>query len=47
MTPSREEALRALRMAERDIVAFSKMKNDPDFHFSTPVSMPSRQLRNA
>ena len=35
MTPSREEALRALRMAERDIVAFSKMKNDPDFHFST------------
>ncbi len=35
MTPSREEALRALRMADRDIVAFNKMKNDPDFHFAT------------
>ena len=35
MTPSHEEALRALRMADRDIIAFSKMKSDPDFHFTT------------
>ena len=35
MTPSHEEALRALRMADRDMIAFRKMKNDPDFHFAT------------
>jgi len=35
MMPGHEEALRALRVADRDIVAFSKMKNDPDFHFAT------------
>lgn len=35
MTPSREEALRALRIADRDIAAFNKMKSDPDFHFAT------------
>ena len=35
MTPSHEEALRALRIADRDIVAFRKMNNDPDFHFAT------------
>ena len=35
MTPSREEALRALRMADRDIVAFRKMKNDTEIHFTT------------
>ncbi len=35
MTPGLEEALRALRMADRDIVAFRKMKDDPDFHFTT------------
>ena len=34
MTPGHEEALRALRMADRDIVAFRKMKDDPDFHFA-------------
>lgn len=34
MTPAHEEALRALRVADRDIVAFDKMKNDPGFHFS-------------
>jgi HEPN domain-containing protein len=35
MTPGHEEALRALRLADRDIVAFRKMKDDPDFHFAT------------
>ena len=35
MTPGHEEALRALRVADRDIVAFSKMKDDPDFYFAT------------
>ncbi len=35
MTPGHEEALRALRVADRDIVAFNKMKNDPEFHFTT------------
>lgn len=35
MTPGHEEALRALRVADRDIVAFRKMKNDPEIHFST------------
>jgi HEPN domain-containing protein len=34
MMPGREEALRALRMADRDIAAFNKMKNDRDIHFS-------------
>jgi HEPN domain-containing protein len=35
MMPGHEEALRALRLADRDLAAFGKMKNDPDFHFST------------
>jgi len=35
MTPGHEEALRALRMADRDIVAFRKMRDDPEFHFAT------------
>lgn len=35
MKPGHDEALRALRIADRDIAAFKKMKNDPDFHFAT------------
>lgn len=34
MTPGHEEALRALRLADHDIVAFKKLKNDPDVHFA-------------
>lgn len=30
MTPNREEALRALRVADRDIVAFLALKNSPE-----------------
>lgn len=30
MTPGHEEALRALRVADRDIVAFRALKNDPE-----------------
>ena len=30
MTPSREEALRALRIADRDIVTFRVLKNSPE-----------------
>lgn len=30
MTPNREEALRALRVADRDIVAFHVLKNAPE-----------------
>jgi hypothetical protein len=35
MTPGHEEALLALRVADRDIVAFNKMKIAPDFHLAT------------
>ena len=35
MTPCHDEAMRALRIADRDIVAFRKMSGDPDFHFAT------------
>jgi hypothetical protein len=30
MTPNREEALRALRVADRDIAAFRALKNSPE-----------------
>ena len=35
MTPSHEEALRALRVADRDIAAFMKLRGDPDIHISS------------
>jgi len=34
MSPHIEEALRALRLADRDIHAFHVLKNDPDCHLS-------------
>ena len=34
MTPQHEEALRALRLADRDIVVFERIKDIPDIHLS-------------
>jgi HEPN domain-containing protein len=34
MTPQHEEALRALRLADRDIAVFERIKDAPDIHVS-------------
>lgn len=34
MTPQHEEALRALRLADRDIVVFERIKDIPEIHAS-------------
>lgn len=34
MTPQHEEALRALRLADRDIAVFERIKDVPEIHLS-------------
>ena len=37
MTPQHEEALRALRLADRDIAVFERIKDVPEIHLSIGV----------